>query len=108
MLSGSLAQLLVDYPFCAVQYPEHLADPEYPLQIPRPLPRDRRPDPDADLSCTTTDARTAPFEATFPRNLTRLGWVILPFEMFTSKSYAGSQGPACVVNARCHDPSKSL
>jgi hypothetical protein len=94
------------YPFCAVQFPKQFADPERPLQVPRPLAGDRRPDPEADLSCTTTDARTAPLEATFPRNLTRLGSVIFPSEMFTSKAYVGSQGPAFVVNARCHGPSK--
>jgi hypothetical protein len=96
------------YPFCAVQFPEQLADPERPLQVPRPLPGDRRPEPEADLSCTTTDARTAPLEATFPLNLTRLGSVMFPFEMFTSKAYAGSQGPVWVVNARCHGPSNAV
>ncbi len=78
------------YPFCAVQFPAQFADPECPRQVPRPLAGERRPDPEADLSCTTTDARTAPLEATFPRNLTRLGSVIFPSEMFTSKAYVGS------------------
>jgi hypothetical protein len=89
----------------AVQWPEDLAEPECPFQVPPPFPGDSRPDPDANLSCTVTEARTAPFGATLPRNLTRFGWVIAPSEIFASKLYVGSQEPTRVVKARCHGPS---
>ena len=43
------------------------------------------PDPDAYLSWTVTDARTAPDLQTYPLNFTRLGCVTTPSLMFTEK-----------------------
>jgi hypothetical protein len=49
---------------CAVQYPEQRSPPARPLQFPRPESPVSLPEPDAYLSCTVTDARTAPDLAT--------------------------------------------
>jgi hypothetical protein len=70
---------------CAVQYPEQRPPPAWPLQIPRPTSRVSLPDPDAYLSWTVTDARTAPDLPTCPPNFTRLGCVTTPSFMFTEK-----------------------
>ena len=54
-----------------VQYPEQRESPLQPLQTPRPETLASFPDPDANLSCTATEARTEPEGATRPLNLER-------------------------------------
>src|ERR1700681_1394239 len=69
----------------AVQYPEQRAPPEWPLHVPRPELRESRPEPDAYLSGTATEAWTTPVPATWPLNLTRLGCVMASSVMLTEK-----------------------
>src|SRR5216683_243987 len=71
---------------CAVQYPVHRAFPARPLQVPRPTAPESLPEPDAYFSPTVTEARTAPDFATYPLNFKRLGCVMIPFEILTTKS----------------------
>ena len=52
---------------------------------PPPASRVSLPEPDAYLSWTVTDARTAPDLPTCPPNFTRLGCVTTPSFMFTEK-----------------------
>jgi hypothetical protein len=49
---------------CAVQYPEQRSPLARPVQFPRPESPVSLPEPDAYLSCTVTEARTAPDFAT--------------------------------------------
>ena len=89
MTSSSRVVTLVIAPYWlrwAVQYPEQRSAPMCPLHVPRPEFLVSLPEPDAYLSCTVTDARTAPVFPTYPWNFTRLGWLTIPSVTLTENA----------------------
>jgi hypothetical protein len=67
----------------AVQDPVQRWSPDQPIQVPRPRTPFSLPAPDACLSCTATEARTAPELVTLPLKVPTLGDVITPSSMLT-------------------------